>query len=319
MVIEEATSVRAVVANLQPGFSLLVRTPILRSTLIVFAPVLFAFGLWNVLLLPFAIGARRHRVPVRPPGRPDVARLRLRQPADGQVHRPPAGGHLDGHQLPVMGVVGVLYGLATSNIGRDRPGHDLRVRPTAVVDRPRPGPPAEHAARVPRPRLLRVLRLARRAVPDRHGHGRPGRRPRHPAARHRRVADPDRVGGPDPALCPASAGRRPNGGGPRSSFAPPRRRRGPEPSDPPPCSTSTSWPCVCRHSRCSRNAAPDAARVGPTVREARPARRSSSQATRRPAYFILGGSGLPARRTRTARTARCRRWARATSSARSPR
>ena len=38
-----------------PGSALLVRTPILRSTLIVFAPVLFAFGLWNVLLLPFAI------------------------------------------------------------------------------------------------------------------------------------------------------------------------------------------------------------------------------------------------------------------------
>ena len=38
MVIEEETSVSAVVANLKSGVGLLVRTPILRSTLIVFAP-----------------------------------------------------------------------------------------------------------------------------------------------------------------------------------------------------------------------------------------------------------------------------------------
>src|SRR5262245_33555076 len=55
MVVEEDTSIKAVVTNLQSGIGLLVRTPILRSTLIVFAPVLFAFGLWNVLLLPFAV------------------------------------------------------------------------------------------------------------------------------------------------------------------------------------------------------------------------------------------------------------------------
>jgi CRP-like cAMP-binding protein/sugar phosphate permease len=56
MVVEEVTSVRAVVANLGSGISFLARTPIIRSTLIVFAPVLFGFGLWNVLLLPFAVG-----------------------------------------------------------------------------------------------------------------------------------------------------------------------------------------------------------------------------------------------------------------------
>ena len=52
---QEATNVRAVVDNLRAGIRMLVGTPILRSTLIVFAPVLFAFGLWNVLLLPFAV------------------------------------------------------------------------------------------------------------------------------------------------------------------------------------------------------------------------------------------------------------------------
>ena len=56
MVAEEVTSVGAVIQNLRAGVSMLVGTPILRSTLIVFSPVLFAFGLWNVLLLPFAVG-----------------------------------------------------------------------------------------------------------------------------------------------------------------------------------------------------------------------------------------------------------------------
>ena len=56
IVVEEATSVRAVASNLKAGIAMLFGTPILRSTLIVFTPVLFAFGLWNVLLLPFAVG-----------------------------------------------------------------------------------------------------------------------------------------------------------------------------------------------------------------------------------------------------------------------
>jgi CRP-like cAMP-binding protein/Na+/melibiose symporter-like transporter len=54
---QEATSVKAVADNLRAGIRTLINTPILRSTLIVFAPVLFAFGLWNVLLLPFAVTA----------------------------------------------------------------------------------------------------------------------------------------------------------------------------------------------------------------------------------------------------------------------
>jgi CRP-like cAMP-binding protein/sugar phosphate permease len=51
----EATNVRAVVENLRAGIRTLIDTPILRSTMLVFTPVLFAFGLWNVLLLPFAV------------------------------------------------------------------------------------------------------------------------------------------------------------------------------------------------------------------------------------------------------------------------
>jgi CRP-like cAMP-binding protein/sugar phosphate permease len=52
---QEATNVKAVVDNLRAGIRTLINTPILRSTLLVFSPVLFAFGLWNVLLLPFAV------------------------------------------------------------------------------------------------------------------------------------------------------------------------------------------------------------------------------------------------------------------------
>ncbi len=57
MVHEEETSIGAVVDNLRLGVRALNESPILRSTLVVGLPVFFAFGLWNVLLLPFAIRA----------------------------------------------------------------------------------------------------------------------------------------------------------------------------------------------------------------------------------------------------------------------
>jgi DHA3 family macrolide efflux protein-like MFS transporter len=52
-----ASSVGIVVANLKEGLGYLFRTPILRSLFAVGAPTFFAVGLWNVLLLPFAIRA----------------------------------------------------------------------------------------------------------------------------------------------------------------------------------------------------------------------------------------------------------------------
>ncbi|HUQ77488.1 MAG TPA: MFS transporter [Patescibacteria group bacterium] len=54
---EGDTSVRVVVENLKEGVSTLVRTPLLRSLFLSGVPVYFSFGLWNVLLLPFAINA----------------------------------------------------------------------------------------------------------------------------------------------------------------------------------------------------------------------------------------------------------------------
>jgi CRP-like cAMP-binding protein/sugar phosphate permease len=54
---EGDTNIGVVVANLKEGIATLVRTPMLRSLFISGAPVYLAFGLWNVLLLPFAIKA----------------------------------------------------------------------------------------------------------------------------------------------------------------------------------------------------------------------------------------------------------------------
>jgi MFS family permease len=53
--VEEETSVGVVIANLRTGISTIVGTPMIRSLFLLGAPVFFAFGLWNVLLLPMAI------------------------------------------------------------------------------------------------------------------------------------------------------------------------------------------------------------------------------------------------------------------------
>ena len=55
--VEGDTSVAVVVENLKDGIRTLVGTPLLRSLFLSGVPVYFAFGLWNVLLLPFAIEA----------------------------------------------------------------------------------------------------------------------------------------------------------------------------------------------------------------------------------------------------------------------
>jgi len=56
LVVEESTSVGVVLANLRIGIEFLWRTRILRSTFLVGLPVFLSFGLWNVLLLPMALG-----------------------------------------------------------------------------------------------------------------------------------------------------------------------------------------------------------------------------------------------------------------------
>lgn len=57
LVVDELTTVRDMIRNLNFGAKFIFRTPILRSMNIVKIPVLVAFGLQNVLLLPFALTA----------------------------------------------------------------------------------------------------------------------------------------------------------------------------------------------------------------------------------------------------------------------
>jgi CRP-like cAMP-binding protein/Na+/melibiose symporter-like transporter len=55
MEVTEETSVGVVVENLKTGVRTIIDTPMLRTLFLLGAPVFFAFGLWNVLLLPMAI------------------------------------------------------------------------------------------------------------------------------------------------------------------------------------------------------------------------------------------------------------------------
>jgi CRP-like cAMP-binding protein/predicted MFS family arabinose efflux permease len=57
LVTEELTTVGDMIRNLSFGAKFILRTPILRSMNLVKVPVLIAFGLQNVLLLPFALTA----------------------------------------------------------------------------------------------------------------------------------------------------------------------------------------------------------------------------------------------------------------------
>jgi CRP-like cAMP-binding protein len=54
---EEETTVAAVVDNLKVGIDALRSSPMLRALFTTGLPVMFSFGLWNVLLLPFAVRA----------------------------------------------------------------------------------------------------------------------------------------------------------------------------------------------------------------------------------------------------------------------
>jgi DHA3 family macrolide efflux protein-like MFS transporter len=56
-VTEERSTVGVVIANLREGIGYLAGSSLLRTLFLVGAPVFFSFGLWNVLLLPFATRA----------------------------------------------------------------------------------------------------------------------------------------------------------------------------------------------------------------------------------------------------------------------
>jgi CRP-like cAMP-binding protein len=114
-VAEEDASVSVVVANLKAGFSTLFGTPIIRSLFAVGAFMFFAFGLWNVLLLPFSIrvlGASEFEYGLQE-GLTSVGFV------VGSFFMARFGRHLPEPvwmviALTGMGVAGILYGLATS-------------------------------------------------------------------------------------------------------------------------------------------------------------------------------------------------------------
>ena len=115
LVVDETTSVKAVAENLKSGLGLLFRTPILRSTLIVFAPVLFSFGLWNVLLLPFAVetlGGTEFQYGLQE-GLTSLGFVFGSLLMAKYIDRLPEGTWMV-MSFAVMGVVGILYGLASN-------------------------------------------------------------------------------------------------------------------------------------------------------------------------------------------------------------
>ena len=114
-IVEEVTSVKAVATNLKSGLSLLFRTPILRSTLLVFTPVLFAIGLWNVLLLPFAVGTlggSEFEYGLQE-GLTSLGFVFGSLLMAKYIDRLPEGTWMV-ISFTVMGIVGVLYGLASN-------------------------------------------------------------------------------------------------------------------------------------------------------------------------------------------------------------
>ncbi|MEP6638576.1 MAG: MFS transporter [Chloroflexota bacterium] len=112
---DEDASVRVIVENLRSGMSVLFGTPIIRSLFVVGAFMFFSFGLWNVLLLPFALkvlGATEFQYGLQEAltsvgfvvGSFFMARFSSRLPEPAWIALAMAG----------MGVCGVLYGFSNS-------------------------------------------------------------------------------------------------------------------------------------------------------------------------------------------------------------
>ncbi len=112
---DEDASVAVIVANLRSGMSTLFGTPIIRSLFVVGAFMFFSFGLWNVLLLPFALkvlGATEFQYGLQEAvtsigfvaGSFFMARFSSKLPEPAWIVIAMTG----------MGIAGVLYGLSNS-------------------------------------------------------------------------------------------------------------------------------------------------------------------------------------------------------------
>jgi MFS family permease len=112
---EEKTSVGVVLSNLKDGVTTLARTPILRSLFISGAPIFLSFGLWNVLLLPFAVDAL-HATPFEyglQEGLTSVGFVVGSLLMAKYSARLPEGTWIVVSTI-AMGIAGVLYGFVTS-------------------------------------------------------------------------------------------------------------------------------------------------------------------------------------------------------------
>jgi len=112
---EEETSVRVVLDNLRQGISTLVGTPTIRSLFVSGVPVYLSFGLWNVLLLPFALnalGATEFEYGLQE-GLTSVGFVIGSLMMAKYSSRLPEGTWIVFATL-AMGVAGILYGLASS-------------------------------------------------------------------------------------------------------------------------------------------------------------------------------------------------------------
>ena len=157
--------------NLKIGVRTIRDTPMLRSLFLLGAPVFFAFGLWNVLLLPMAITRPgRLGVRVRDPGGPDVDRVRAGQPVHGQL-RGPAPDRACGSSSGTWAWAspGSCTACRPTILIAHRLGHGQRLLQLALGRRAPDAAPAAHPARAARPRVLGPVRDARRDLPGRHG------------------------------------------------------------------------------------------------------------------------------------------------------
>ena len=152
-----STSVGVVVTNLKAGIRTIVDTPMLRSLFLLGAPVFFAFGLWNVLLLPMAIkvlGGTEFEYGIQE-GLTSIGFV-VGLAVHGQVR---ATGCQTGLWVFVgtmgMGIAGILYGLSPTIPIAIVWVMVSGLLQLAVGRRPPDAAPAQHAARAARPRVLR--------------------------------------------------------------------------------------------------------------------------------------------------------------------
>lgn len=115
---DSPTSVALVIANLKVGLRTIIDTPTLRSLFLLAMPLFLSFGLWNVLLLPMAIkvlGATEFEYGIQE-GMTSVGFVL------GSLFMAKYAGRLQmGTWMFIgslgMGLVGIVYGFATSILG----------------------------------------------------------------------------------------------------------------------------------------------------------------------------------------------------------